>query len=273
MIAVAVEPGDYGRLDRRLVAVGAVVDRVVDHPDRHVVLARPSVPSDAGPVALRLRDEGWIAVARPDGGAALAAWHRDTAPVVVGRRLAVVVAWSEHERPLTEVTIELGPGGFGNGHHPTTRLLLEWAVDTVGGGERVLDVGCGSGVLGLAALGLGAAQLVAVDIKPEAVAATEANAELNSVPHRVRASTKTPSMVGQTFDIVFANVAREGIAALAPELVAAAGSGLLAVSGVTRAQADLVSELLAPFSLVDQRTDGDWAALVFSGHRWGPRHA
>ena len=72
--------------------------------------------------------------------------------------VAISVAWSEHERPNLPVTVELGHGGFGNGGHPTTRLVVEELIGRIAGGERVLDVGAGSGVLGLVALGLGAAR-------------------------------------------------------------------------------------------------------------------
>ena len=265
MIVAALSAGDLDDFTAALAAEGAALDRTLTFDERRVVLATTPTPADAGPVAHRLRCGGWHVVARPDGGAALAAWRRDTEPVVVRDRLAVVVAWSEHDRPAVPLTVELAPGGFGNGHHPTTRLLLDIAVDTVRGGEQVLDVGCGSGVLGLAALALGADRLTAIDIKPAAADATRAGAVLNGMHGRVVVSTDAPGSVGGSFDVVFANIAREGVAALAPELVAAtARGGQLIVSGVTPAQTDLIAGLLAPLELIEARIDADWAALVFS---------
>ena len=265
MIVAALGVSELDDFSDALEAEGAVRERVLAFGDRRVVIAAAAMPADAGPIAHRLRQARWQAVARPDGGAALDAWWRDTEPVVIADRLAVAVAWSEHERPDVPATVELAPGGFGNGHHPTTRLVLDVAVDTVRGGEQVLDVGCGSGVLGLAALALGAARLTALDIKPAAVDAARASAVLNGMSGRVVASTDSPGSVEGSFDIVFANIAREGVAALAPELVAAtARGGRLIVSGVTPAQTDLIAGLLAPLELIDQRLDGDWAALVFT---------
>lgn len=267
MIVAAVDAGAVDDFTAAIDAEGARLDQVLTFGDRRVVLAAVASPTDAGPIAHRLRRAHWHALARPDDGAALDAWRRDTEPVVIGDRLAVVVAWSEHDRPAVPAIVELAPGGFGNGQHPTTRLSLEVAVATVRGGERVLDVGCGSGVLGLGALALGADHLTAVDLKPAAIAAARASAGLNGMEADVVVSTDSPASVGGSHDLVFANIAREGIAALATELIdAVAEGGRLVVSGVTPAQTDLIGGLLSPLVLVESRVEGDWAALVFSTH-------
>ena len=132
---------------------------------------------DAERIAAALRAAGFAAVTRPSG-ARLAAWLADAEPVRFGERLTVCAAWSMHDRDTLPGLVEIGPGGFGNGHHPTTRLLIEQLLGRLAGGERLLDVGCGSGVLGLGALRLGAARVVAVDVKDEAVDATRRNARL-----------------------------------------------------------------------------------------------
>ena len=91
-------------------------------------------------------------------------------------------AWSEHDRNGFPTVIELGAGGFGNGEHPATRLVVDVLVERIAGGERVLDVGCGSGVLGLCPRSRSERPaVVAVDIKPEAVDATRRNATLNGM--------------------------------------------------------------------------------------------
>ena len=267
MIVAAVDADGVDEITAALEAEGATLDQLLSFGGRRVVLAAAPSPADAGPIANRLRRAHWHALARPDDGAALEAWRRDTEPVVIGDRLAVVVAWSEHDRPAVPTIVELAPGGFGNGRHPTTRLLLEFAVHTVGGGEQVLDVGCGSGVLGLASLALGAHHLTGVDLKPAAIDATRASAALNGMEANLVVSTDSPASVGGSYDLVFANIAREGIAALAPELIGAvAEGGRLVVSGVTPAQTDLIGGLLAPLELIEARAEGEWAALVFSTH-------
>lgn len=230
---------------------------------RRLVLARPDSGRDEA-AATTLRGLGLSAVVRPDAGAALRAWHRDTEPVVSRDRLAVQLAWAEHPTPVVAAAIELGPGGFGSGHHPTTRLLLELLVDRIAGGERVLDVGCGSGVLALAAARLGADLAIGVDRKSEAVDATVRNAARNGLDDRVSAVGRMEDLAGE-FDVVLANIARDGIVALADHLVArTASDGWLAVSGVSPAQCDLVADFLRPLTEVERRENGDWAALVLA---------
>ena len=116
---------------------------------RRLVLVAVDDERDAGALASALRAEGKAAVTRPDAGVRLEAWMRDTSPLMFGERLSVCCAWSEHERGDVSRLVELGVGGFGSGKHPSTRLVLEQLLARIKGGERVLDVGCGSGVLGL----------------------------------------------------------------------------------------------------------------------------
>lgn len=245
-------------------SLGASVERVLEpDPGRCLLFARLDSGSDEA-AAAALRAAGLSAVARPDGGAALRAWHAATEPVTIGDRLAVRLAWTEHPTPDTATRIELGPSGFGSGHHPTTRMLLERLVDRIDGGERVLDVGCGSGILALAAACLGAGRVVGVDLKPEAVDATARNAAANGLADRVTATVDMP-VPSAGFDIVLANIAREGIVALADRLVGhTAAGGWLAVSGISPAQCDPVADFLRPLREVDRRENGDWAVLVLA---------
>ena len=143
---------------------------------------------EAERIVTALRADGELAVSRPDDGVRLEEWRRHTAPLTFADRLTLTFAWSEHDRHGLPGVIELGLGGFGSGQHPTTRLLIEELLTRITGGERVLDVGCGSGVLGLAALALGASHLTAVDVKPDAVDATRRNAVLNGMGERVEAT-------------------------------------------------------------------------------------
>ena len=132
--------------------------------------------------------------------------------------------------------VELGLGGFGNGAHPTTAPARRRAVGRMHGGERVLDVGCGSGVLGLSALRLGAAHVMAVDIKPDAVEATRRNAALNGMDDRLEARPAALAEIDDAFDIVVANIGRAGIVELAPDLVRLVSpAGWLAVAGLAAA--------------------------------------
>lgn len=266
MLAVATTQLELPAVRTQLAELGMRSFSLVAPSDvRRVVLARFDDPAATERTAAALRAAGLMAVTRPDGGAALDAWFRDTRPVTVDERLTVCMAWSEHDRTTLTGLIELGPGGFGNGRHATTLMLLEELAERIKGGERLLDVGCGSGVLALGGLQLGAAAAVAFDRKPAAIEATRRNAELNGMAELLE-STATPlEDLGGGYDVVVANVARAGIVSLAPDLVASVGpGGWLAVSGITPAQCEPVAEFLRPLNEIGRRTYGEWASLVFS---------
>ena len=150
---------------------------------------------------------------------------------------------------------------FGSGSHPTTRLCLAQVERLVRPGDRVLDVGCGTGVLGVAALLLGAGRLTAVDIDPAAVRATAGTARLNGVGDRTQASTTPLEQVRDRFDLVLANLLIPAIELLGADLArVVAPGGHLVVSGVLAGQVDRVGAALgaAPASVTGE--DG-WAAV------------
>ncbi len=263
LVVVAAEDevaGVCARLDGA--EVGAV--RVVaPSAARRLLLVTVDDAWAAERIAADLRAEGRIAVVRPEGGPRLEEWMRHTRPITIGDRIGVCFAWSEHDRAGLPPVVELGTGGFGSGRHPTTRLLVEELAERISGGERVLDVGCGSGVLGLCALALGAAQVVAIDVKPEAVEATRRNAALNGMEGRMTAVFAPLAEIDGTFDVVLANIGRSAIVELAPDLVErVASDGWLAVSGINTTQADQVAAFLTPLQIESHRRSEEWSALV-----------
>jgi ribosomal protein L11 methylase PrmA len=240
-------------------------DVVAPSEARRLVLAAVDDEWEAECLAATLRAEGELAVTRPDGGARLEGWMRHTRPITFGERLSVCFVWSEHDRGGLSSLIELGVGGFGSGQHPSTRLLVEELLGRITGGERVLDVGCGSGVLGLCALKLGASCVVAVDIKADAIEATRRNAALNGMEARVDATLAPLADVDGAFGVVVANIGRAGIVELAPELVQlVAPGGWLAVSGISSSQCSLVAGFLRPLVELARRTSGEWSAVVLA---------
>jgi ribosomal protein L11 methyltransferase len=269
IVVVATTEAGVADVRRRLGPLRApATEVVVPGATRRLVLAPVEDEGEAERMAAALRADGEVAVARPDGGARLEAWRRHTLPMTFGGRLSVCFAWSEHDRRDLPGLVELGPGGFGSGDHPSTRLLLEQLVERVGGGERVLDVGCGSGVLGLGALRLGASHVVAVDVKPAAVEATARNAVLNGMAARVDATLTPLTEIDDAFDVVVANVGRAAVVELAPVLVRLlAQGGWLGVSGISPAQCSQVAAFLRPLTEVERRTSGEWAAVVLSAGR------
>ena len=193
-------------------------------------------------------------------------WRSHFAPVAIGRRLLIVPPWDETRDP-ERVTLVINPGGaFGTGRHETTALCLEAIETLVAPGAQVADVGCGSGVLAIAAAKLGAARVVASDIEAAAIEATRENAEANGVASRIVAMESAAPPSGHVFDLVVANIYSDTLVALAAPLAACVGpGGSLVLSGIeARRSAGVECAYLAQgLQLQDVRTRGEWAALVF----------
>lgn len=173
-------------------------------------------------------------------------------PIVVGERIWIVPSWHRDDAGLPSVgardgivRIELDPGlAFGTGSHPTTHLCLEWLASHLQGGETVLDYGCGSGILAIAARLLGAGPTWGVDIDEQAVLATARNAAANRVDVQAGLPDALPAGARQ---VVVANILSNPLKLLAPMLAArVAPGGWLALSGVLERQADEVSQAYAP---------------------------
>ena len=176
-------------------------------------------------------------------------WRKYYHPMEIGRHLAVVPSWQEYE--TDRVKLMLDPGlAFGTGGHETTSLCLEALDQLVRGGERVLDIGTGSGILAIAALKLGAAQAEGVDIDPVAVRTAGENAALNGVADRltVLVGDLSDKASGQ-YQIITANIVANAIMALAPAV-----PGLMAEGGVFIAS-----------GIIDTRKEEVIAALQAAG--------
>jgi len=169
------------------------------------------------------------------------------------------------ERDAT--VVRLDPGlAFGTGTHPSTALCLQWLAGNVVSAKRVLDYGCGSGILAIAALKRGAADAMAVDIDPQALIATQGNAQLNGVDARLRCADLaqfTEQAVDESVDIVLANILAKPLIALAPMLCRQLRhGGSIVLAGVLRSQADEVRAAYAPWCDFDQdETQEDWARI------------
>lgn len=185
-------------------------------------------------------------------------------PIRVSERLWIVPSWHESPDPAA-INLILDPGmAFGTGSHPTTRLCLEWLERTVQPGDSVLDYGCGSGILAIAAAKLGATRVAGVDIDPQAVLAAQANAERNAV-HAEFADSAAP-LAGE-YAVVVANILSNPLRVLAAAICAhVRPGGQLALSGILREQADEIIAVYAPWialAVADVRED--WVCL--SGRR------
>lgn len=182
------------------------------------------------------------------------------APIRVSERLWIVPSWHDAPDPDALVLI-LDPGmAFGTGSHPTTRLCLEWLESTVTPGVSLLDYGCGSGILAIAAAKLGAGPVVGVDIDPQAVSAAQGNAGRNAVGAEFFESA---SPIGGQFDIVVANILSNPLKALAPAICALVRpGGQLALSGILEEQADELISIYSPYiALSVADTNEGWVCL------------
>jgi ribosomal protein L11 methyltransferase len=177
----------------------------------------------------------------------------------IGRRLWVGPTW--REPPPGRLVLRVDPGlAFGTGSHASTRLVLEFLEQAIAGGERVLDYGCGSGILGIAAAKLGAARVDGVDLDPQALETAAANACLNGVAMQL---LLPDALAPGAYDVVIANILAQPLIVLAPLLAARAGR--IALSGILREQAQEVRRAYDPwFEMEIAREDEGWALLAGS---------
>lgn len=202
-------------------------------------------------------------------------WVRATqaqfGPIRIADDLHIVPSWSDS--PGQGVVLRLDPGlAFGTGSHPTTRLCLEWLRETLRGGESVLDYGCGSGILAIAAKKLGAATVTGTDIDPQALAASAANARANGVDARFVAPD---ALAPGGCDVVVANILANPLVLLAPALSSrVVEGGTLALSGILVPQADEVIAAYAPWiTLRAWRAADGWVLLAGARKLPGPTAA
>jgi ribosomal protein L11 methyltransferase len=190
------------------------------------------------------------------------AWLADWKPMRFGARLWVCPTEADAPREANAVVVRLDPGlAFGTGTHPTTALCLQFLDAIPLAGRSVIDYGCGSGILGIAALKLGASQVVAVDLDSQALLATRENAERNAVSAHLR--TQAPSAALEPADLVLANILAEPLIELAPILTGACRiGGDLILSGLLRTQAHGVETAYSlAFDMVRVVGQDDWCCI------------
>lgn len=173
-------------------------------------------------------------------------WMKDFSPIDCGNNLWICPSWSNPPQPEA-VNILLDPGlAFGTGTHPTTFLCMQWLGKQSLDDRSVIDYGCGSGILAVAAARLGSRQISAVDIDPQALLATRENADRNHVASGTLQIFTPDQLPPQPADVVLANILAGPLVSLAPRLSELVKpGGLLCLSGILHAQADAVTQAYA----------------------------
>jgi len=224
--------------------------------------------------ALEVLAERWSPMAESVAAdAGLDAW-RDHAQVWRVGSIVIVPPWLEAPADVAEndLVLSIDPGrAFGSASHETTRMCLEVVVERVTPGSAVADIGCGSGVLAIAAARRGATMVVATDIAPDAIVATLDNARRNNVVELVEVSTATvEELRPSAFDLVLANIGSATLRSMSAALMQIAKpDGILVLSGLLAEQADLVIESFeqAGARCIEVRADGEWRTVVMNRPR------
>ena len=197
------------------------------------------------------------------------AWKEHFQVLHIGGHIRVVPSWRRYRPKRHDVVVKLDPGlAFGTGHHPTTRMCLELLEEKVLPGAHVLDVGCGSGILSIAAARLGAARVLGLDVDATATKVAELNMTQNGTEQTVRilkATLPHPEVPRQSQDLVVANISAKVVLELSDALVSATRpGGTLIVSGVLLDKKGEVQTGLEKAGGFVQQTkvDEDWIALV-----------
>lgn len=193
-------------------------------------------------------------------------WKSHFRPLHIGERVVVVPAWIDYTVEAGEIVVTLDSNmAFGTGEHETTSMCLEFLQNVLKEGDVVIDVGCGSGILGIAAAKLGAGLCYLTDLDPVAVESAKHNAQKNGVQNCIVAHSDLLADSSVKGDVVLANITADVLARLAPSVPAnLKAGGALILSGIICERLDFVKEKYAAagFTVEEERRKGEWYALL-----------
>jgi len=253
--------GDAAQPETAIVRAFSPPDQTASAIGRSLKLALRFAPLTTAPIwrrSRRIREQAWQE-----------SWKRHFHPLRIGRRIVIKPSWIAKSpgRP-GDIVIELDPGmAFGTGQHPTTALCLQALENEIKAGDRVLDLGTGTGILAIAAAKLGASRVLALDIDPQAVRAAQNNVAANGAFPIVEVAEGTleSHVPKHKWDVVVANISGEAIERRLPDLAGAlAISGTFIASGFLEDSTSALSDLAVSCGLAVKETpaDGDWRAIV-----------
>jgi ribosomal protein L11 methyltransferase len=195
------------------------------------------------------------------------AWKAHYPAIRIGRRIVIRPTWIAYEPSVGDIVVSLDPGAaFGTGLHPTTNRCLQALESVVQPGDRVLDVGTGSGILSITAVALGAAEAFGVDVDEVAVSVAQANVQANGLSDKIAIGVGSVDLppLGTRYNVVIANIIARVIIEIAPQLVARLEpTGTLIAAGVIADRAEDVATQLTSVGLSLRRfDDGYWVTFV-----------
>ncbi len=278
MIDDRIQIEDYGDLDELILdgVYGDLIDEAVLNADREHASVSVYIPRER-PVSEAvsfLRDRfaalgadvevGTVGVSEEDWAET---WKKYYHPIKLGRAV-IVPAWERYEAAPGEVTVTMDPGmAFGTGTHETTRLVIGLIDKYMNRGDRVLDLGCGSGILSICASKLGAGECFAYDIDPVAVRITGENIKDNGVTNVTAGVSDLLAGVdrGARYNLIVANIVADIILRMSGDVGGfLAPGGRLIVSGIIEERADEVTDAFSAlgYTLVEKATENGWCAAV-----------
>ena len=202
-------------------------------------------------------------------------WREFAQPTVIGQRIVIAPVWCAEQQvaeavaslpdPNQAMVIPIEPAStFGMGDHPTTMSSLLMIEKYLKSDDVLIDVGCGSGVLGIGALRMGASRAIGMDINPSCVPVSQENARLNQVSDRWSVTTEPVAVIGFPANIVVANILAPALIELSDELKRLIRpEGVLIISGVLAEHYEHVAKALEPLHEFDRIEHGGWAAVAF----------
>lgn len=194
-------------------------------------------------------------------------WKKYFKPLKIGDKIVIKPTWEAYEITGDELILEMDPGSaFGSGTHETTSMCVEFTDKYMKQGDRVFDIGCGTGILGIAAAMLGAKEVTCVDIDELAVIATKENIELNNISDKVEVfkGDLTDVLQGKA-DVVIANIIADVIIFLLKDIPQVLKEGgIFIASGIIHDKRDAVKEALVAngFTIIEVKTQGEWNAIT-----------
>jgi ribosomal protein L11 methyltransferase len=200
-------------------------------------------------IVSRVEDQDWVKTSQDQ-------FH----PICIRDKFWIIPTWHSHKL-RNGINLILDPGlAFGTGSHPTTHLCIEWLIDHVNKKNRVLDYGCGSGILAIAAKKIGCQSVLGVDIDPQALIASKDNAILNNVTIELTASSE-PIKINA--DLIVANILSSALSVLAPALAGyCKPNGMIALSGILEAQENDIKEIYKEwFDIINITRKEGWVCI------------